>query len=169
MTAGPHAEQALGDLPQNARVEQYVQHGPVLTKARFDGEPRRTWFGNARTMARRPDGTGSWGRDQGGVADRAAHLGVAKVITKADVSAKRMADAARSALGDDTMAAKIASVSLRLRAMDPVNTACGLIAQPGRNCHVRTSGMPAGESELIFASDHRSDEVSSARAIPPGP
>jgi UDP:flavonoid glycosyltransferase YjiC (YdhE family) len=143
VTAGPHAAQALGELPQNARVEQYVQHGPVLTKARLmvshaghGSVMRALWHGVPMVLV-------PWGRDQGGVADRAAHLGVAKVIAKADVSAKRMADAARSALGDDAMAAKIAIVSLRLRAMDPVHTACGLIAQPARNRNVRTSGMPA--------------------------
>jgi UDP:flavonoid glycosyltransferase YjiC (YdhE family) len=127
VTAGPHAIQVLGPLPRNARLEQYVQHGPVLTKARLmishaghGSVMRALWHGVPMVLI-------PWGRDQGGVAAGATHLGVTEVVAKADISAERVADAARSALDDDKMAARIAAVSLRLRAMNPVNVACGLV------------------------------------------
>ena len=129
VTAGPHAALTVGPLPRNARVEQYVPHGAILTKARLmvshagHGSVMRALW-HAVPMVLVP-----WGRDQSGVAARAAHLGVAKVVTKSELSAEQVAYAARSALDDDTMAAKVASISLRLRAMEPVDTACTMVAR----------------------------------------
>jgi UDP:flavonoid glycosyltransferase YjiC (YdhE family) len=129
VTIGPHSGEALGTLPQNARIEQYVPHGPVLTKSRLmvshaghGSVMRALWHGVPMVLI-------PWGRDQGGVAARATHLGVAEVVAKLDVSAERLTAAAQLVLNDDAMAAQVASVSSRLRAMDPLETACRLLAR----------------------------------------
>lgn len=129
VTAGPHAGQALGPLPQNARIEQYVPHGPVLAKARLmvshaghGSVMRALWHSVPMVLV-------PWARDQGGVAARAAYLGVAEIVDKPSISPERLAEAVRLVLNDDAMAAKVASVSLRLRQSDPVITACKIIEQ----------------------------------------
>ena len=70
-----------------------------------------------------------WARDQGGVAARAAHLGVAEIVDKPNISSERLAEAAHVVLNDNAMAATVARVSVRLRETDPVATACKIIEQ----------------------------------------
>lgn len=129
ITAGPHAGQALGPLPQNARIEQFVPHGPVLAKARLmvshaghGSVMRALWHGVPMVLV-------PWARDQGGVAARAAHLGVAEIVDKPNISSERLAEAAHVVLNDNAMAATVARVSVRLRETDPVATACKIIEQ----------------------------------------
>ena len=68
-----------------------------------------------------------WARDQGGVAARATHLGVAEVVGYAEVSPHQIARAAHVALQSTTMTANALNASSRLRAVDPIGTACGLV------------------------------------------
>ena len=68
------------------------------------------------------------GRDQDGVAYRAERLGTAAVVSRGDLTAERLAAAARRVLGDRAVAERAAAVSARLHAQDPVRTACSLLA-----------------------------------------
>lgn len=94
-----HPRDQLGDVPANARIELFVPHSEVLrrscllvshaghgivTKALYHGVP----------MVLVP-----WGRDQPGVAARAAALGVAEVIPREQLTAHRLAAAIRRVLG----------------------------------------------------------------------
>jgi MGT family glycosyltransferase len=127
VTVGPHARRALGPLPPNARVEQFVPHGSVLAKARLmvshagHGSVMRALW-HAVPMVLIP-----WARDQGGVAARAENLGVAKVVSKAEIDPRTVAEAAHAVLRDKKMAAMVSRVSSRLRQSDPVGTACDLV------------------------------------------
>lgn len=128
LTAGAHAEAEFGPLPPNARVERYAPHGPVLERAALmishaghGSVMRALWHGVPMVLV-------PWGRDQGGVAARAEHLGVAAVVPRADLAADSLEAAARRVLGDHPLAERLASVSRRLRAQDSVAAACSLIA-----------------------------------------
>jgi UDP:flavonoid glycosyltransferase YjiC (YdhE family) len=127
VTVGSHSPEALGPLPPNARVEQFVPHGPVLERACLmishagHGSVMRALW-HAVPMVLVP-----WARDQGGVAARASHLGVAAVVKAADVTPYKICAAAHAVLVDATMAGNVRRVAGRLRAMKPVGTACNLI------------------------------------------
>ena len=128
LTAGAHADGDLGPLPPNARVERYAPHGAVLERAALmvghaghGSVMRALWHGVPMVLV-------PWGRDQGGVAARAEHLGVAAVVPRAELTAEALEAAARRVLGDRPLAERLATVSRRLRAEDSVATACSLIA-----------------------------------------
>ena len=128
LTAGAHADADLGPLPANARAERYAPHGPVLERAALmvghaghGSVMRALWHGVPMVLV-------PWGRDQGGVAARAEHLGVAVVVPRAELSAESLEAAARRVLEDRLLAGRLAAVSRRLRAQDSVATACSLIA-----------------------------------------
>ncbi len=128
LTLGGHAGQDLGPVPANARVERHVPHGPVLDRAALlvghaghGSVMRALWHGVPMALV-------PWGRDQGGVAFRAERLGAAAVVPREELTAERLARAVRRMLGDRTAAEQAAAVSARLRAWDPVRTACSLLA-----------------------------------------
>ena len=128
LTLGGHAGQDLGPPPANARVERHVPHGPALERAALvvghaghGSVMRALWHGVPMALV-------PWGRDQGGVAYRAERLGTAAVVPRGDLTAERLAAAARRVLGDRAVAERAAAVSARLRAQDPVRTACSLLA-----------------------------------------
>lgn len=128
LTLGGHAGQDLGPVPANARVERHVPHGPVLDRAALlvghaghGSVMRALWHGVPMALV-------PWGRDQGGVAFRAERLGVAAVVSRGDLTAERLGAAARRVLGDRAAAERAAAVSARLRALEPVRTACSLLA-----------------------------------------
>jgi UDP:flavonoid glycosyltransferase YjiC (YdhE family) len=128
LTVGAHADAQLGPVPANARVERFVPHGPVLERAALmvghaghGSVMRALWHGVPMILV-------PWGRDQGGVAARAEHLGVAAVIPRAGLTTESLGAAARRVLGDRAMADRLTAVSERLRARDPVAEACSLIA-----------------------------------------
>jgi UDP:flavonoid glycosyltransferase YjiC (YdhE family) len=62
------------------------------------------------------------------VAFRAERLGVATIVPRGELTAHRLAAAARHVLGDPAATERAAAVSVRLRARDPVGTACSLLA-----------------------------------------
>jgi len=95
-TVGPHVREALGPLTPNARVEQFVPHSAVLTRARLmvghaghGSVMRALWHGVPMVLV-------PWGRDQGGVAARASHLGVAAVVRPDALTPERIRMAALS-------------------------------------------------------------------------
>jgi hypothetical protein len=57
-------------------------------------------------------------------------MGVAAVVPRGELTAERLASAVRRALGDRAVAERVPVVSARLRAQDPVQTACSLPAMP---------------------------------------
>lgn len=117
-TVGPHARDALGPLPLNARVERFVPHSAVLARARLmvghaghGSVMRALWHGVPMVLV-------PWGRDQGGVAARASHLGVAVVVRPDELTPGRIRMAAQSALADRALINRVSHVSSRLRALE---------------------------------------------------
>lgn len=68
-----------------------------------------------------------WGRDQPGVAARAAALGAAEVVPRDDASAEGIGSAINRVLGDDEMRRKTAGQSTRLQATNPAAAAAARI------------------------------------------
>jgi len=78
------------------------------------------WFGCPMVLV-------PWGRDQPGVAARAAALGVAEVVPRDEASAEAIGAAVSSAFDDEGMRERALQHSERLRKMDPPAAAAGLI------------------------------------------
>jgi UDP:flavonoid glycosyltransferase YjiC (YdhE family) len=70
-----------------------------------------------------------WGRDQPGVAARAEHLGVARVVSRAQLTDVRLTEAMMHVLEDPHYQQRVQEISRRLQAEAPVATACGWIEQ----------------------------------------
>jgi UDP:flavonoid glycosyltransferase YjiC (YdhE family) len=119
LTAG-HPRDELGAVPANARIEGFVPHSAVLkhscllvshaghgvvAKALSSGVP----------MVLVP-----WGRDQPGVAARAAALGVAEVIPRHDLTEQRLAVAIQRVLGTPRYREHAARIASHLQAQDAV-------------------------------------------------
>ena len=68
-----------------------------------------------------------WGRDQPGVAARAAALGVAEVVPRDEASAETLSTAIDRALTDVPMKEAADRHGSRLRATDPPETAAALL------------------------------------------
>ena len=128
LTIGEHLEQDLEPVPSNAYLERYAPHGPVLQRsvlmishAGHGSVMRALWHGVPMLLI-------PWGRDQAGVAVRAEQLGVAVVVQRQQLTTENVAASARRVLGNSSMADRARAVSQRLRAYDPVATACALVA-----------------------------------------
>lgn len=127
LTLGGHADEDLGTLPENARVERYVAHDPVLERAALmvssaghGAVMRALWHGVPMILV-------PWGRDQGGVAARAARLGTAAIIARGQLTAELLGTTARRLLEDPAIAARAKSISRRMRTEDPVAKACTML------------------------------------------
>jgi MGT family glycosyltransferase len=124
-----HPREKLGAIPTNARLAHYIPHTEVLkhscllvshsghgivTKALSHGVP----------MVLVP-----WGRDQPGVAARAAALGVAHVVHRAEFVEReeRLGIAIRQVLETPSYREQTERVAQRLRAHDAVADACARI------------------------------------------
>ncbi len=118
-----HPLDELGSVPANARVELFVPHSEVLkrscllvshaghgivTKALYYGVP----------MVLVP-----WGRDQPGVAARAAAVGVAEVVARQDLTELRLSAVIHKVLGTPSYQEKSARFAERLQAQDSVANA----------------------------------------------
>ena len=68
-----------------------------------------------------------WGRDQPGVAARAAALGVAEVLRRHDASQEALGGAIDRVLGDERLRESARGHSERLRGTDPPATAASLV------------------------------------------
>jgi UDP:flavonoid glycosyltransferase YjiC (YdhE family) len=124
-----HQLAELGAIPANARVERYIPHSKVLTHSQLlishaghGSVMKALWYGVPMVLM-------PWGRDQPGVAARAERLGVAKAIARDRVTDERLADAVQGALADEHMREAVGAAARRLRAQDPVATACEFLEQ----------------------------------------
>jgi UDP:flavonoid glycosyltransferase YjiC (YdhE family) len=126
---GGHQPTELGQVPGNARVEQYIPHSRVLARCRLlishaghGSVMKALWYGVPMVLM-------PWGRDQPGVATRAEHLGVAKVIVRDQVTDEGLADAVQLVLEDQHIREAASEVARRLQTQDPVATACDFLEQ----------------------------------------
>ena len=120
ITLGPeHTEAELSGLPANARVEQLISHSAVLERARLllshaghGSVMKALWHGCPMVLV-------PWGRDQPGVAARAAALGIAEVVPRDSASADSIGRAAARVLGDDGIQREADRHAARLRMTEP--------------------------------------------------
>jgi UDP:flavonoid glycosyltransferase YjiC (YdhE family) len=128
LTLGPdHDPGELSAIPANARVEKTISHSAVLER----GELLVSHAGHGSVMKvlwhGRPMVLVPWGRDQPGVAARAAALGVAHVVSREEASKRTLSMAVDRVLADAGMKEAAARHGARLRATDPPATAAALI------------------------------------------
>jgi UDP:flavonoid glycosyltransferase YjiC (YdhE family) len=128
LTVGPdHDPAELGSVPNNARVEQIAPHSAVLERsalavchAGHGTVMKALWHGRPMVMV-------PWGRDQPGVAARAAALGVGEVIPPEAASAQGLRDAIDRVLAGSAFGEAAKRHSARLRATDPQAVAAGAL------------------------------------------
>ncbi len=124
-----HQPAELEYIPDNARVEQYLPHSQVLERSRLllshaghGSVMKALWYGVPMLLV-------PWGRDQPGVAARAEHLGVAKVIARDQLTDTRLAETIKVVLHDGHIREAASHVARHLRTQDQVATACQLLEQ----------------------------------------
>lgn len=130
VTVGPdHDPDELGPVPPNARVERTVSHAAVLEQAALmvshaghGSVMKALWQGCPMVLI-------PWGRDQPGVAARAAALGVARTISRDEATPRSISDAIDAVLEDETVLRRAREHATRLRATDPPRTAATHIAE----------------------------------------
>ena len=128
LTVGPdHDPAELGSVPANARVERTISHAAVLEDAALlvshaghGSVMKALWHGRPMVLV-------PWGRDQPGVAARAAALGVAEVVPCENASAETLSAAVDSVLRNEQMRREAERHRVRLRATDPPEVAAGLL------------------------------------------
>jgi len=128
LTIGPdHDPAELSGVPSNTKVERTVSHAAVLERgalllshAGHGSVMKALWYGCPMVLV-------PWGRDQPGVAARAAALGIAEVVPRDATSAQTLAAAIDRASADEEMRIVAKRHSERLRATDPPATAASLI------------------------------------------
>jgi UDP:flavonoid glycosyltransferase YjiC (YdhE family) len=115
-----HPRDELGSVPANARIEQFVPHSAVLTRsgllvshAGHGVVAKALYYGVPMVLV-------PWGRDQPGVAARAAALGVAEVIARHDLTALRLSAAIQRVLGTPRYRENAARIASHLQAQDAV-------------------------------------------------
>jgi UDP:flavonoid glycosyltransferase YjiC (YdhE family) len=114
-------------VPANARVERTVSHAAVLERsallvshAGHGSVMKALWYGRPMVLV-------PWGRDQPGVAARAAALGVAEVLRREDASAEALSAAIDAVLDNEPMHQEAERQRARLRVTDPPHAAAGLL------------------------------------------
>ena len=122
-----HSRKEIGEVPDDIHVEYYVPHSQILEQAAvcvshcgIGSVHTALWFGVPMVMV-------PWGRDQPGVANRAARLGAGVIVEPSDLSEESLESAVRHVLDEPSYAEAAAVVSAQYRAMDPAGTACDLI------------------------------------------
>lgn len=128
LTLGPgHDPTELGSVPANARVERTASHASVLERsvllvshAGHGSVMKALWYGRPMVLV-------PWGRDQPGVAARAAALGVAEVVPRESASAGALSSAIDAVLNNERMRHEAESQGARLRVTDPPQVAAGLL------------------------------------------
>ena len=128
LTLGPdHTTAELAVVPENTRVEQKISHSAVLERARLlvshaghGSVMKALWYGCPMVLV-------PWGRDQPGVAARAAALGVAEVVPRDEVLPTAIGEAATRVLDDDRMREEAEQHAARLQLTNPPDVAAGLI------------------------------------------
>jgi UDP:flavonoid glycosyltransferase YjiC (YdhE family) len=122
-TGGSHPTEALDPVPANCRAEAYVSHAAVLNEshvmvshAGHGSVMKALWHGVPMVLV-------PWGRDQPGVAARAARLGVARVLSRQDLTSDALAGAVRDVMADPAYRDTAHRQSERLRLTDPTAVA----------------------------------------------
>jgi len=115
-----HPRDELGTVPANARIEQFVPHSAVLKRscllvshAGHGVVAKALYYGVPMVLV-------PWGRDQPGVASRAAALGVAEVVARQDIAEQRLSAAIHRVLGSPRYQEIAARIARNLQAQDPV-------------------------------------------------
>jgi MGT family glycosyltransferase len=128
VTLGPDhtVDEVLTDAP-NVRVEQVISHSAVLERgvllvshAGHGSVMKALWHGTPMVLV-------PWGRDQPGVAARAVHLGVARVVQREEMTAASLSTVIDGALRDQSMQAEARRHGERMRTTDPARAAASLI------------------------------------------
>jgi len=126
LSAG-HTRNELGAVPANTRIEQFVPHSAVLKRscllvshAGHGVVAKALYYGVPMVLV-------PWGRDQPGVASRAAALGIAEVLARHDITEPRLSAAIHRVLGTPRYQEMAARIAGRLQAQDPVALACARI------------------------------------------
>lgn len=122
--APEHSVEELGPVPRNARLSGYLPHGTVLDRVcLLIGHA-----GHGMVMRGLRHGVPMvlvpWGRDQVGVAARAAAMGVAEVVPRGDCTPERLAGAITRVLHDPKHAEAARKASERLQGGDALASAC---------------------------------------------
>lgn len=128
LTLGPdHEPGELAVVPTNARVEGTISHAAVLevgallvSHAGHGSVMKALWHGRPMVLV-------PWGRDQPGVAARAAALDVAEVVSRESASAETIGVAVDRALGSESMRAAAARHAARLQATNPPAAVASLL------------------------------------------
>jgi UDP:flavonoid glycosyltransferase YjiC (YdhE family) len=122
-----HVADEVATVPANARLEQTVSHSAVLARgalmishAGHGSVMKALWHGRPMVLV-------PWGRDQPGVAARAAALGVALVVPRDQLSTDALTAAVDRALTDARMAEASAQQQGRLQDTDPPATTASLL------------------------------------------
>jgi MGT family glycosyltransferase len=122
--APEHVRTALGAVPDNVYLSDYVPHSTVLQDSRLV----ISHAGHGIVMKALYHGVPMvlvpWGRDQPGVAARAEALGVAVVVQRDARTDAAVAQAVRRILDDPRYTERVCTVSRRLQAEDAVTAAC---------------------------------------------
>jgi UDP:flavonoid glycosyltransferase YjiC (YdhE family) len=128
VTVGPgHDPSELEVGHTNVRVERVISHTAVLERgallvshAGHGSVMKALWLGRPMVLV-------PWGRDQPGVAARAAALGVAAVVPREHASAVTLSTAVDRALADEEMRSASVQHGSRLRSTDPPARAAELL------------------------------------------
>jgi len=122
-----HTVDEVTTVPTNARLEQTASHSAVLARAVLTvshaghgSVMKALWHGRPMVLV-------PWGRDQPGVAARAAALGVAHIVPRDALSTEVVAAAVDRALTDARMGDAAARQRARLRDTDPPGTTASLL------------------------------------------
>lgn len=129
VTVGPdHDPDELRSVPPNARVERTVSHAAILKHAALmvshaghGSVMKALWYGCPMVLI-------PWGRDQPGVAARAAAMGVARSVSREEASPQAISNAIDAVLDDESMVRQARQHATRLRATDPSQTAAACIS-----------------------------------------
>jgi len=124
LTVGPdHDPREVGSIPANARIERTISHAAVLERGRLlvshaghGSVMKALWHGRPMVLV-------PWGRDQPGVAARAAAIGVAEVVRREDASGETLTLALSRALSSETMGGAARQHATRLQGSDPQSAA----------------------------------------------
>lgn len=117
----------LTNLPENATIAGFVSHSPVLKRSTIVINHAGHGIVIKAMTYGVPMVLLPWHRDQPGVADRAARLGVAQVVARADANPREVQRAVAEVL--DTTQYRQAALrhANRLASIDSVELACSLL------------------------------------------
>ena len=124
-----HRRKELGPIPADVHIEHYVPHSAVLTQAEvvvthcgIGSVHKALWYGVPMVLV-------PWGRDQKGVAARAARLGAGLVLPPDDLTEERLHEAAREILDEPRFKEAALATRERFHADEPVRTTCETIEE----------------------------------------